>query len=85
MIFDKTLRVESSAIEDAEAVTLMSADIDRITDSMHVIHELYASVIETGIAFWFLYNFLGSAMVPAVAWMASEMIFQLPTEQAMGY
>ena len=72
MIFDKTLRVESSALDNAEAITLMSADIDRITSSMHLVHELYASVIETGIALWLLYNFLGVAMVAPIAWILSK-------------
>ncbi|UJO17086.1 ABC multidrug transporter B [Fulvia fulva] len=60
MIFDKTLRVEASSVDDAEAVTLMSADIDRTTGSMHVVHELYASVIEAGIAFGSCTTFLVS-------------------------
>lgn len=79
MLFDKTLRAETLAFDNAEAMTLMSADVDRITSSMHIIHELYASVIETGIALWFLYDFLGIAMIPPLAWMGSEICTQSGT------
>ncbi|OAQ96826.1 hypothetical protein LLEC1_02049 [Akanthomyces lecanii] len=62
VIFDKTLRVSSHAASDAEAMTLMSADIDRIGLSMEDVHELYAGPIELGIALWLLYRLLGVAM-----------------------
>ncbi|PIA92043.1 ABC transporter C family member 13 [Cercospora beticola] len=84
LIFDKTLRMPTAHLDNAEAVTLMSADIDRITSSMHVLHELYASFIEAGLGLWLLYDFLGLAMVPAVAWMGACVFAGIPIARASG-
>ncbi|EJP64343.1 ABC transporter [Beauveria bassiana ARSEF 2860] len=69
VIFDKTLRVSSHAASDAEAMTLMSADIDRIGESMEDVHELYAGPLELGLALWLLYRFLGVAMSASTAFV----------------
>lgn len=69
MIFEKTLRMNSASITDAEAITLMSADIDRIGQSMPLIHELYASFIDIAIALWLLYRLLGISMVASIVWI----------------
>lgn len=69
MIFDKTLKMSSTSIADAEAITLMSADIDRIGQSLPLIHELYASVIDIAIALWLLYRLLGIAVVAPIVWI----------------
>ncbi|OAA72237.1 ABC transporter, transmembrane region, type 1 [Cordyceps fumosorosea ARSEF 2679] len=68
-IFDKTLRVSSHAASDAEAMTLMSADIDRIGESMEDVHELYAGPLELGLTLWLLYRFLGVAMSASTAFV----------------
>ncbi|RCI10632.1 hypothetical protein L249_4464 [Ophiocordyceps polyrhachis-furcata BCC 54312] len=62
LIFNKTLRVSSASIADGEAITLMSADIDRI-GAITMIHEFYASFIEAAIALWLLYSLLGIAVL----------------------
>ncbi|KAK2608934.1 hypothetical protein QQS21_002510 [Conoideocrella luteorostrata] len=64
LIFGKTLRLSASAVKDAEAITLMSADIDRIGLCMEIIHDSYSSVVEITLSLWFLYRFLGIAVVP---------------------
>ena len=68
-IFGKTLRIDSTVIADAEAITLMSADIDRIGSSMPIIHEMYASLIEAALALWLLYRLLGVAVVAPIGWI----------------
>jgi ATP-binding cassette subfamily C (CFTR/MRP) protein 1 len=73
LIYDKTLRINSSAISDAEAITLMSADIDRIGSSLPLLHESYASVLEVALALWLLYRLLGIAMVAAIVWIIGMM------------
>ncbi len=82
VIFDKTLRVSSHAASDAEAMTLMSADIDRIGLSMEDVHELYAGPIELGIALWLLYRLLGVAMGASTAFVVgtSSSAFLIPTD-----
>ncbi|KAJ6446709.1 Canalicular multispecific organic anion transporter 2 [Purpureocillium lavendulum] len=84
MIFDKTLRIDSSAVQDAEAITLMSADIDRIASSMPLIHELYGSFIETGIALYLLYRLLGLAIAAPIAWIIICLVAGIPLAKAAG-
>ena len=70
LIYNKTLGVISSAVPSAEAITLMSADIDRIGGSFHFLHEWYASFIELSLALWLLYRYLGIAMAAPTAFVA---------------
>jgi hypothetical protein len=67
LIYGKTLRLGSTSTDDADAITLMSADIDRI-ESFTIIHEMYAGVIEAGVALWLLFRLLGVAVVAPAAW-----------------
>jgi uncharacterized protein (DUF4213/DUF364 family) len=73
LIYEKTLRINSSAIANAEAITLMSADIDRIGQSMPLLHEMYASVLEIALALWLLYRLLGVAMIGAILWIVGKL------------
>ena len=67
LIYDKTLKTGSAEALDAEAITLINADIDRIGISFHFLHEWYASLIELALSFWLIYRYLGVAMaVPTV-------------------
>jgi ATP-binding cassette subfamily C (CFTR/MRP) protein 1 len=69
LIFDKTLRICTSAVSDAAAVTLMSADIERIGSGLREMHELYSSVIELGLALWLLERLLGVAMAASTVFV----------------
>ncbi|OAA75466.1 ABC transporter, transmembrane region, type 1 [Akanthomyces lecanii RCEF 1005] len=84
VIFDKTLRVSSHAASDAEAMTLMSADIDRIGLSMEDVHELYAGPIELGIALWLLYRLLGVAMGASTAFVVVCLVGSLRVATVAG-
>lgn len=75
LIYDKTLRIESSLIDEAEPITLMSADIDRIDSSMPILHDLYASPIEGALSLWLLYRLLGVALVAPVIWIIGMTAF----------
>ncbi|KJZ74702.1 hypothetical protein HIM_05819 [Hirsutella minnesotensis 3608] len=83
LIFNKTLRVSSTSIADAEAITLMSADIDRI-GAITMIHEFYASFIEAALALWLLYNYLGIAVVAPIIWIVLCLIAGIPLARAAG-
>ncbi|RDA85904.1 hypothetical protein CP532_2703 [Ophiocordyceps camponoti-leonardi (nom. inval.)] len=83
LIFNKTLRVSSASIADGEAITLMSADIDRI-GAITMIHEFYASFIEAAIALWLLYSLLGIAVVAPVLWIIICLIGGIPLARAAG-
>ncbi|GKZ96685.1 hypothetical protein AnigIFM59636_011200 [Aspergillus niger] len=84
MIFEKTLKMKSTSIADAEAITLMSADIDRIGHSLPLIHELWASFIDVAIACWLLYRLLGVAVVAPILWIVLCLIAGLPLAGAAG-
>jgi hypothetical protein len=47
----------------------MSADIDRIASGLPIIHDLYASIIETALALWLLFEILGVAVVAPALWI----------------
>lgn len=63
MIFDKTLRMSTSAISDATAVTLMSTDIERIGEGLLDIHEVYGNFLEVVIALGLLARLLNVATI----------------------
>ena len=70
MIFDKTLRTCPSAVSDATAVTLMSADIERIGSGLREMHELYSGVIELALSLWLLERLLHVAMAASTIFVA---------------
>ncbi|KAI9147656.1 Canalicular multispecific organic anion transporter 2 [Paramyrothecium foliicola] len=84
LIFDKTLHIESSLLSEAEAVTLMSADIDRIGVSLPVIHEIYASLIETALCLFLLYRLLKVALAGSILWTVVCLILGLPVATLSG-
>ncbi|KAI3395074.1 hypothetical protein diail_1831 [Diaporthe ilicicola] len=58
-IFDKVLRVPEGEEVQAMATTLMVDDLQRIMSAIARGHEIWAGVIETGLATWLLYKQLG--------------------------
>ncbi|KAK1991372.1 putative multidrug resistance protein MDR [Colletotrichum falcatum] len=70
LIFEKTLRLNASTARDNEAVTLMSADIEGIEPGVELIHEIWASIVELGVAMYLLERKVGAAclfvVIPAV-------------------
>ncbi|KID84399.1 ABC transporter, transmembrane domain, type 1 [Metarhizium guizhouense ARSEF 977] len=63
VIYRHTLKVRSTSLQDADSVTLMSADVERIVTGFRTMHELWASPIEVGLVLWLLYAQLGLALV----------------------
>ncbi|KAI7970770.1 hypothetical protein EIK77_007950, partial [Talaromyces pinophilus] len=54
MIYDKTMTLKAKDLKDAKAVTLMGTDMERILNAIKNMHEIWASVIQAGIAIWLL-------------------------------
>lgn len=69
LIFDKTLRIQSSAVSGAEAVTHMSADVERVGSGLVELHEIYSSLIEMGLALWLLARLLHVAAAASTVFM----------------
>ncbi|KAL8819211.1 MAG: hypothetical protein Q9223_002310 [Gallowayella weberi] len=61
MMFAKTSFVKANAADPAASLTLMSADIERITNGWQTMHEVWANVVELGIAIYLLERQLGAA------------------------
>ncbi|KAF4934491.1 ABC transporter gloK [Colletotrichum fructicola] len=70
IIFRKSLRLNAATASQGKAVTLMSTDIDAIASGVKDLHEIWASVLELGIAVYLLNLQIGAAcfvvMIPAV-------------------
>lgn len=73
MIFNKTLRLSSSAISDASAITLMSTDIERIATGLRDMHEIYSNFTEVALALWLLARLLKIATIASTLVVISEL------------
>ena len=67
MLFAKTSFLDSNAVDSAASLTLMSADIERITTGWQTMHEIWANVIEIALAIYLLERQLGVACVIPLA------------------
>ncbi|KAL9585491.1 MAG: hypothetical protein Q9212_001497 [Teloschistes hypoglaucus] len=61
MMFTKTAFVKANGADPASSLTLMSADIERITNGWQTMHECWANVIEITLAIYLLGRQLGGA------------------------
>lgn len=62
-IFIRATQARIGTGDDSAALTLMSTDIERIDMGFVPIHEIWASIIQAGLAGWMLYNQLGIVFV----------------------
>lgn len=62
-VYRKTLEAKLSAADDSAALTLMSADVERIISGLLNIHELWANMIEVALASWLLSDQIGASFV----------------------
>ena len=63
LLYRGTLPMSSASVREASAVTLMSADVERVGTGMRYMHEVWASPIDIGLAIWLLEQQLGVASV----------------------
>ncbi|TVY47392.1 ABC transporter [Lachnellula occidentalis] len=66
-IYHKTTQTRIAAFDDAAAVTLMSSDTERIIFALRMMHEVWANVLEAGLATWLLYTEVGLAFMAPMA------------------
>ena len=66
LIYSRTLMLQADIYNESAAVTLMSTDIDRISNSLEDIHETWARAIEVAIGIWLLERQLGWVCVAPV-------------------
>ncbi|RDW75794.1 hypothetical protein BP5796_06615 [Coleophoma crateriformis] len=72
MVYNQTIQVKALDLRDSAAITLMSTDVQRIVDSLRIVHELWASVLDIVIAIYLLERQLFAAcVVPVVIALVS--------------
>lgn len=62
-IYMKTTELDSTKLDDAKAVTLMSTDVERVMSGMLDLHEYWANALQIGVTCWLLYLKLSAAFV----------------------
>lgn len=67
MLFAKTSLLKSDDVDPSASLTLMSADIERITNGWQTMHEIWANMIEVAVAIYLLQRQLGAACAIPVA------------------
>ncbi|PHH92904.1 hypothetical protein CDD83_3735 [Cordyceps sp. RAO-2017] len=63
MVYNRTMQLSTGAIDKSSAVTVMSADIERIALGIKTIHDIWANVIQVALAAWLLEKQTGVAIV----------------------
>ena len=66
LIYAKTMVMHSSDIEESAPLTLMSADLERVSSGLRYIHDAWGCLIEIGIALWLLWLQLGIAAIAPI-------------------
>lgn len=73
-----------SALDESAAVTLMSTDVQRICDALPLVHELWASLIEIGLAVWLLQAEIGIAIIGPLVVISSVVALTFTISSRMG-
>ncbi len=73
-IYHKTTEISITALDNSAAVTLMSTDMERVVNGLRVSHELWANIIQVGLATWLLQRELGLACLAPIV-IAVRMYF----------
>ena len=71
-VYTKTIEISITALDNAAAVTLMSADVETIVRGLREVHELWASAVQIALATWLLQRQLGAACVAPVVVAVGE-------------
>jgi ATP-binding cassette, subfamily C (CFTR/MRP), member 1 len=67
MLYDKSTAISLTSADPTAVLTLMSADIERIDMGWRTAHEIWANLVEIGIAIFLLERQLGVACLVPVA------------------
>lgn len=65
-VYRKTTIMSLSAADDAAALTLMNADVERIKSGLSPLHEYWANTLEVALTCWLLQRQIGAAFVAPV-------------------
>lgn len=73
-IYLRTSQARIDISDEHAAVTLMSTDMERIDIGFRSLHEVWASVVQAGLASWLLYNQLGLVFVAPIGVVIASFI-----------
>lgn len=65
-VYRKALQVKSAAGDDAKALTLMGADVERIRFGLTGVHSLWYVPLQVAVSCWLLYRQLGAAFAAPI-------------------
>ncbi|KAJ5096759.1 hypothetical protein N7456_007480 [Penicillium angulare] len=82
--YDQTLALQQEDLHDSAALTLMGTDIERTITSLQMIHEVWASILEVGIALWLLGRQLGVPCLIPFAIATSSVVVMIPISTRTG-
>lgn len=84
IIYAKTIDISITALDESGSMTLMSADVERISQSYTLVHDTWAPFIEVGIAIYVLESQLGLACVGPAVTAFSSIVATLIIARLMG-
>jgi ATP-binding cassette subfamily C (CFTR/MRP) protein 1 len=78
LIYQETMKARTADLGETTAIALMGTDIERIGSNFLRIHDLWASVIEIGVAIWLLEQQVSSACLAPVVVILGMLTFSVP-------
>jgi ATP-binding cassette, subfamily C (CFTR/MRP), member 1 len=74
VIYRRTLDLDIAAVDKSAAVTIMSADVERIVFGLRMMHEIWANTVQVAFAAWLLEIQVGVAVIPSLVIAAGTTI-----------
>lgn len=71
----KTLRIPLDQTNSAEALSHINTDIETIIPGITLLHEIWAGLLEVGIAIYLLYRQIGAACAISIAFSLAMLLF----------
>ncbi|EED14311.1 ATP-binding cassette transporter, putative [Talaromyces stipitatus ATCC 10500] len=84
MIYTQTLDMSATALKDSETITLISTDVERIVTNMRNLHELWASILEVGVAIWLLEREVWIACIIPLVISLGSVLAMVPVSTRFG-
>ncbi|KAI8304258.1 ABC transporter atnG [Colletotrichum sp. SAR11_59] len=84
IVFRKTVSLKADDLKDSAAVTLMGTDVERIVTTFAMFHEIWASVVEVGIAVFLLQQQIQIASIVPVVISIVCVVGVIPISKTIG-
>lgn len=86
LLYRKATDLSITAVDPVASLTLMSADIERISNGWQTMHEIWANLVEIGIAIYLLERQLGVAcLIPVATAIGKQRFRSIKTCQNLWY